>query len=161
HFGTQTKHTNITFVSEAEIENIYGKTSSASGTTWIDFDAGKGKANIKVPVKDLDTGIELRNEHLRSETWLDEKQFPDIKFASDGFDVKEKNKDKGLFEAKVKGKFTLHGVTKDIETTAKVARLSKEMSAKIGDGDWVRITATFEVTIADYGIKIPNEQVAP
>ena len=56
-FGTDAKHTNISFVSEADIENIYGMTHTASGRTWIDFDALEGKCNVVVPVKDLDTGI--------------------------------------------------------------------------------------------------------
>ena len=158
-FGTDTKHTNVTFVSEAEIENIYGMSHSAKGRTWLDFDALKGKCNVSVPVASLDTGIPLRNEHLRSSTWMDAEKHPDVTLVSDGFDLVAKNKDKGIYEAKFKGKLTIHGVTKDLETTAKVVKLAEEQGKKIGDGDWIRVTAGFDVTIKDFGITIPEGPV--
>jgi polyisoprenoid-binding protein YceI len=154
-FGMHDKHTNITFTSETEIETIDGLTHSASGQTWIDFEALKGKCSVKVPVDSLRTGVDLRDEHLRSETWLDQKKYPDISLVSDGFDLVAKNKDKGIYSAKFKGKLTIHGVTKDLETTAKVIKLSKEQSDMMGDGEWVHVVAGFDVTLKDFDVVIP------
>jgi polyisoprenoid-binding protein YceI len=155
HFGMNEKHTNVTFSSETEIETIDGLTHTASGRTWVDFDGLKGKCNITVPVDSMKTGVDLRDEHLRSETWLDQKKYPDISFVSDDFDLVAKNKDKGIYSAKVKGKLTIHGVTKDLETTAKVVKLSKEQAAMVGDGEWVHVVAGFDVTLKDFDVKIP------
>ncbi len=155
HFAMHEKHTNVTFSSETEIETIDGLTHTASGQTWIDFDGLKGKCNIKVPVDSMKTGVDLRDEHLRSETWLDAKKYPDISFASDGFDLVAKNKDKGIYSAKVKGKLTIHGVTKDLETTAKIVKLGKEQADMIGAGEWVHVVAGFDVTLKDFKIEIP------
>src|SRR5258706_14508131 len=76
HFGMHPKYTNITFVSEADIENIYGITHTAKGTTWLDFDTLTGKCSISVPVKSLDTGIPQRNEHLQTDQWLHRANYP-------------------------------------------------------------------------------------
>jgi polyisoprenoid-binding protein YceI len=158
-FGAATKHTNVTFTSEAEVENIYGITNTVSGSAWLDFEALKGKCSISVPVKSLDTRIELRNEHLRSETWLDEKKYPDITLASEGFDLTEKNKDKGIYQAAFKGKLTIHGVTKDLETTARVIKIAPDMTKMLGEGEWVRVIASFDVTLKDFDITIPDGPV--
>jgi len=154
-FGSEEKHTNITFVSEAEVENIYGVTHTASGQTWIDFDGLKGKCNVSVPVDSLRTGIDARDGHLRSDAWLDAEKYPDIKLTCDDFDLTAKNKDKGLYETKFKGKLTIHGVTNDLETTVKVVKVSDAQAEKMGGGEWVRVTASFDVTLKDFKITIP------
>lgn len=159
HVGTQTKHTNVTFTSEADVENIYGTTNVASGTVWLDLVDRKGKASITVPVKHMKTGIELRDEHLRSEQWLDEKKHPDITFVTDGFEVAETNREKGIHEAKVKGKLTIHGVTKDLETAVRITVVPSEKSKILGEGDWVRVVTGFEVKLSDFGVKIPEGPV--
>jgi len=156
HFGTHSKHTNMTFTSEADLENIYGTSNVASGTVWLDLAEKKGKASITVPVKNLRTGIELRDEHLRSDQWLDAAKFPDITFATEGFDVAEKNKDKGIWEARVKGKFTMHGVAKDLEAPVRIVTVPAEKAKVLGEGSWVRVTTGFEVKLSDHGVKIPD-----
>lgn len=161
NFGLNEKHTNVTFTSEADVENIYGMCHVASGTTWLDLETGKGKARIVVPVKHMKTGIDERDEHLRSDAWLDEEKHPEIVFVSDGFDITAKNRDKGVYEAKVKGTITIKGVKRDIETTARIVAVA-EKSAKaagLGDGKWVRVTASFDVPLADFDVKVPDGPV--
>ncbi len=157
--GTATKHTNITFTSEADIENIYGITNVSSGNVRVDWEKKKGSAAVTVPVASLKTGIDLRDEHLRSDKWLDAEKYPDITFTAESFDLVQKNAEKGLWETKVAGKLTIHGVTRDLETTARVVRHSPELSKKIGNGEWVRIVAAFDVTIADFGVVVPDGPV--
>jgi polyisoprenoid-binding protein YceI len=158
-FGMHDKHTNITFSSETEVETINGISHTAKGSTWIDFEALKGKCDIAVPVSSLRTGIDARDEHLRSDQWLDAEKHPDIKLASESFDLTVKNKDKGIYESKLKGKLTIHGVTKDLETTAKVVKLSAEQNKLVGEGEWVHVIATFDVTLKDFDVIIPSERV--
>ena len=51
----------------------------------------------------------------------------------------------GTYTAKVKGKLTIHGVTKDVETTGIL---------KINGGK-IDASSTFNVLVSDYNIKIP------
>lgn len=158
-FGTHEKHTNVTFTSEADIENIYGMTHVASGSATLDLAGGKGSASITIPVKELRTGIDKRDEHLRSDAWLDEEKFPSITFEAASFDVSAKNREKGLYEATVKGTLTIHGVAKELTTTAKIAAVPEKAAKVLGDGKWVRVTTAFDVRLGDFGIKIPDGPV--
>lgn len=162
HAGTGTKHTNIAFVSEAEIETIHGTSNRIEGTFWADFDAGKGKTNLKVPVASLRTGIDTRDEHLRSDQWLDAETFPDITLVSDDITLTAKNAERGIWEAKVRGRLTVHGVAKERTIDATVIRLPEAVAGKLGAGEWVKITAKLDVKLSDHGVSIPNpEQVGP
>ena len=159
HLGTHSKHTNVTFTSEADLENIYGITHVVSGTVGLDLVDKKGKASITVPVKHMKTGIDARDGHLQNDQWLDAAKFPDITFVTQGFDVVEKNKDKGIWEAKVKGTLTVHGVAKDLETTARIVTVPEDKAKILGEGSWVRLTTSFDVKLSDHGVKIPDGPV--
>jgi polyisoprenoid-binding protein YceI len=162
HFGTHAKHTNVTFVSEADLETIHGVTNTVRGTAWIDFEAKRARADLAVPVASMDTGIPLRNEHMRSEKWLDESKHPDVTFASDGFELTLRNRlDNGteVYAAKAKGRLTVHGVTRDVEPEVTVTRLAPELAKRIGPGDWVRVVTSFEVKLSDHKVEVPGGPV--
>ncbi len=156
YVGTETKHTNVSFVSEADIETIYGSTHSASGQTWLDFDGGKGKCRVTVPVKDLKTGIDKRDEHLRGKSWLDAAKHPDITFKTG--DIKVVDAKKGTWKAK--GKITIKGVTKDLTADVSIKKVPAKLATKLGKGEWVRVKTSFDVKITDFGVEIP-EGVGP
>ncbi len=161
HFGTNVKHTNIAFVSEAEIETIHGTTHEMSGTFSVDFDELTGKCKLVVPVKGLHTGIEKRDEHLQSDAWLDAEKFPSITLECSSIKLTEKKAGR-VYSAKLKAKLTVHGVTKERELDATIIRLPAKLGKKMGAGDWVKVTSRFDVEFDDHGITIPNaEQVGP
>jgi polyisoprenoid-binding protein YceI len=161
HLGTGTKHTNIAFVSEAEIETIHGTTNEMSGTFFADFEGLKGKCSLTVPVSGLHTGIATRDEHLRSDQWLDAEKHPNITLTSAEITLTEKKPGR-VYSAKIKGKLTVHGVTKERTIDATVIRLPEKLGKKMGDGEWLKLTARFDVNFDDHGITIPNaEQVGP
>ncbi len=161
-FGTATKHTNIAFVSEAEIETINGMCHEMSGSCALDFEALSGSCALTIPVASLQTGIPTRDEHLRSDAWLDAEKHPDITLTSDAITLKAKDAAKGLYTATLKAKLTIHGVTKERELTADVLKLPEAVARKVGDGEWVRVTSKFDVKLGDHDVKIPNpETVGP
>ena len=161
HLGTGTKHTNIAFVSEAEIETIHGTTNQMSGTFFVNFDELKGKCNLRIPVDGLRTGIPTRDEHLRSDAWLDAEKHPLITLTSSDITLTEKKKGR-LYDARIKGKLTVHGVEKERTIEATVIRLPEKLGKKMGAGEWVKLTSRFDVHFDDHGITIPNaEQVGP
>ena len=158
-FGTSKKHTNVTFVSEADVENIYGSTNVVSGQTFLNLDEGKGKCNIRIPIEHMKTGIETRDEHMRSDQWLDAAKYPQIQFRSSEIQLKP-GKRAGRFEGTAKGTMSIHGVEKEITVPVKVRKVSDKLAKLIGDGEWVRVTTEFDVKLSDYGIEIPDGPVA-
>lgn len=158
-FGTSKKHTNVTFVSEAEIENIYGSTNVVEGQTFLNFDEGRGKCNVRIPVEHMKTGIELRDEHMRSDQWLDAEQYPEIQFRSSDVTF-SKSGAGGSYRGKAKGEITIHGVTRELEADVRLRKVPEKFSKMIGDGQWVRVTTEFDVKLSDFDIEIPAGQVA-
>lgn len=145
----------IQFVSEAPLETFTGRTSKASGQISVDPAApAQAKADIKVDVASIDTNIELRNEHLASENWLDAKKFPNAEFVITSVSGVDKLKANDVVEVDVKGKFTIHGVTKDVTTKAKV-RWTPAADGK-GKGDTLRVQAAFVIKLEDHKVSIPS-----
>ncbi|MDH5445325.1 MAG: YceI family protein [Gammaproteobacteria bacterium] len=109
------------------------------------FDAKNPKAskiNVNIDPASVDSNHAERDKHLRSKDFLDVDKFPTAKFVSTSYTPKGKNK--GV----LKGKLTLHGVTKAISINIK----------HIGEGKdpWGGYRAGFEgsvkLKLADYGI---------
>ena len=70
-----------TFVSDAPLETMTGKTKKVTGSVTVDpADITKTKGKFKVPVKSIRTGSDLRDEHLQGDGWLDAKKNPFLHF---------------------------------------------------------------------------------
>src|SRR5688572_28854136 len=82
YVGHHPKFINITFDSHADIESILGTTNQATGTIVADLAKGTGSVTLSVPVASMKTGIDMRDEHLRSPMWMYAAKFPDITFVS-------------------------------------------------------------------------------
>ena len=68
------KYRNIASIeSVADFETFTGKTNEVSGSFFYDPTTKKGGGKIVVDPSAIDTGIPLRNEHMKSEGWLDTK----------------------------------------------------------------------------------------
>ena len=150
----------VTFVSDAPLETMTGVSSRMTGELSIDpNNVSATRGTIRVPISSLRTGIDLRDEHLRNDKWLDEKRFSHATFAITSVSGPEKlqpNKDTKL---KIQGDFTIHGVTRKVTATAKVrwVPLTEEMRKTPGiTGDVVRGSASFSVRLTDYGITVPS-----
>ena len=134
------------FVSEAPVEKIVG-TAPIKGSFTIDFDKPDTvKGAFKVPVAQMKTGNETRDEHLRGAEWLNAEKCPNIEFLANSGEVKEvKAADaRGISAMKilVKGKMTINCVSQPM--TAKVIVKRKAKMAKIG--------GKFEIKLADFKV---------
>ena len=167
YFGAQPSHTNISFTSRTDLETIVGSTNAVTGSASADLAGGKlSKLDLVVPVASLRTGIDVRDEHLRSANWLDEANFPDIRFtATSG----KKTKYVYLFGKKtdgnnweISGTFSMHGQSKPLTVKAVVREIPAALAkrAGLGDGRWIRVQASFPVTFTEFGINLPGG-VAP
>jgi polyisoprenoid-binding protein YceI len=141
----------VTFVSDAPLETMTGKSSKVTGGMTLDpADISKTRGSFKVPVVSLRTDNDLRDEHLQGDGWLDAKKNPNIHFEITEVilgkkDSRELKKDKNT-KVQVKGKFTAHGITKPVIAKGTV---------KWSDGS-LHIKAEFTVTLEDHSISVPS-----
>ena len=162
YLGTATKHTNITFVSEAEIENIYGRTHQMSGTFTVDWEKGTAKASFSVPVASMQTGIAKRDEHLRGEQWLNAKKYPNITLTSEKVTLTPIAGKKGRYDVTIDGVLTIKGVPHHATYKAKLMKVPVRLHKKLGGGEWIKLTSRFQVNFDDHNITIPHvEMVGP
>lgn len=155
-FGKKPQLTTLRATSETTIETILTTTSSIHG--WVGYDKEKGLAatRLHIPVAQLKTLDKLRDEHLRGEAWLDEKNHKMIVFESQ----KATKKDEKTWT--VEGTFTMRGVAKPLTLDVVVDEVPAETvkAANWGDKPGLRITGDFKVKLSDFGVKIPQQAVA-
>lgn len=157
YFGTSEPRTNISFVSDADIEFIQGTTNKMdAATSQITVDASGKQASglLRVDVGTLQTGIALRDEHLRSAMWLDAKKYPWITLKLDEI-VEGKDGRTWTY----KGKLTIKGVTKSVSGEVRVMPIPTTVKG-LGAGEWVRVRAKFDVDLHDFGVNIPQNVVS-
>lgn len=149
------------FTSDAPFEKIVGLSSGLDATVMINKDdiTKSPKGMVKVPIANIKTGIDLRDEHLRSKDWLNSEKYP---FAE--FHLKEiKNaSSKQLVDGKkvnatLIGTFSVHGVSKNIEVPAVLTYFKESEQTKTKtEGNLLVVNAEFSIKLSDYGVKIPS-----
>ena len=151
-----------TFESEATLETIKGTTTKISGSITADpANAGASTATITVDLNALDTGISMRNEHMRGEKFLDTEKYPSATFKTVSVGGAKSVAANQPAELQLTGDFTLHGVTKRITVPARVVLIPENDLTKSsrGPGDWIHGTVTFPIKLTDYAITVPEKLV--
>lgn len=144
----QIRRARVSFKSEAPLETINGRTSQASGTFRIDpSNLAATRGTITVPVASLRTGIDLRDEHLRGEDWLDAGSHPNATFEITGVTGASSLSANEDANVTVRGNFTIHGVTKPVTARTRV---------QWDGGTRVRGRAQFTVKLDEHGVDIPS-----
>jgi polyisoprenoid-binding protein YceI len=142
------------FFSTTPLEDITGISNDVKGIVTFDInDFSTLKGKISISVASLKTGIDLRDEHLRSANWLDAESYPEVIFnikkVSD-IQVVEANK----LRSKVTGDFTAHGVTKEVVADAIVTYLDEsEETKKRAPGDLLGVQAKFNIVLSDFDVE--------
>ena len=125
---------------DAKTTSLSGSvTASASGSPAYD-------GSLAVDLRTLDTGIGLRNEHLR-ENYLEVDKGPgfDTAILSE-IDLKGFSPDAPEGKGSFAGSLTLHGVTKTVTGAVDVRQA----------GAGLRVKASFPVNLSDYSIRKPR-----
>ncbi len=137
--------------SESEFESFTGKTSQVSGAVVIDFAKKNGTGTLEVDVASIDTGIPLRNEHMKGSMWMDATKFPTIKFST------KEVRGVGNDFYNVPGTLTLHGISKAVTAKVRIRYRAASAATKAAGfgGDVLQISTKFAVRLSDYGISIP------
>ena len=116
-----------------------------------------------IDAKTLSVENAMMKEHMLGAEWLDVAKNPTISFTVSGLSDFKMEGEKAT--AKVKGKFSLKGVEKEISVPATVTLLRDKLGARTGgkmQGDLMVIRTEFTIKRADYGInpKAPADKVA-
>jgi polyisoprenoid-binding protein YceI len=136
-------HTTAAFtVRHMGISNVHGRFTKLEGSATVDdSDITKSSVNTTIYVDSVDTGVQMRDNDLKSPNYFDAAQFQTITFKSKSV---SKNGDK----LKVLGDLTIHGVTKEVTLDV------DGPSAPIKQGPNLRrgLSATTTINRKDFGV---------
>jgi polyisoprenoid-binding protein YceI len=140
------------FRSHAAVESFEGKTRQVSG--WVECDpAALGDSvtvYVAVDLASLDTGIDLRNRHMR-ENHLETDKYPQAVFRGGrlfGAPAKLEVGQSATFE--IAGEIELHGVTRPLRAPLEVTLLAADGPRQL------RVATHFPVSLADFHIARPQ-----
>jgi polyisoprenoid-binding protein YceI len=146
---TKGMHAFVTFkVKHLGYSWLQGRFNTFSGE--FDYDETNPENNsikIDIDVASLDSNHAERDKHLRSERFFDTKKFPKATFVSTGW------KDHGNGKATLSGKFTLRGITKDINLDVNYIGGGKDPWGGFRRG----FEGTTTLQLSDYNMKEANK----
>lgn len=130
------KHMGISFV-DGSFKKFDGSVVAAKA------DLTDAKINFTVDVNSVNTGVEMRDNHLKTDDFFNAAQHPTMTFESTSF---KKGKENNYTLA---GKLTIRDVTKDVVFAVVYGGTAKDQQGNTKAG----FTATTTVNRLDYNIK--------
>ncbi len=138
------------FISISKFESFDGITDKIDGyVLWdgqdlkVDSLPSKSELYFEVQLDGLDTGIGLRNRHMR-ENYLETDKYPLAKYSGQITKV-ENSPDRGLIIT-AEGKFSVHGVERPMTISGVITP---------GENAY-HVKSDFEIKLPDFNIKIPS-----
>lgn len=137
-----TKSGRISFISKSPLENIDGNHKSATCV----LDTKTGNLQFAVLMKGFEFEKALMQEHF-NENYVESHKYPKAEFRGMVVNNNDINYSKyGNYTAKVKGTLTMHGESREVETTGNVV-------VKAGK---IQAVSEFTILLSDYKIEIPK-----
>lgn len=139
------KKNSVKFRSKAPIEDFDGITGKIDGFLFSEGDnlLEKSELYFEVDLNSIDTGIGLRNRHMR-ENYLETDKFPYAYYV--GKLVKAESANENVINVTAEGTMFIHGERNPLTVTG---ILTKEAAG-------FRIKTDFKISLTDYKIKIPK-----
>jgi len=136
-----TKSGQISFFSRAPLESI----EAGNKNVTCVLDRKTGQLQFVVLMKGFEFKKALMQEHF-NENYVESSKFPKAEFKGQILNNSDINyKQDGTYQANVKGKLSIHGETKEIESAGTVTIKDGKISA----------TSDFKILLSDYKITIP------
>jgi polyisoprenoid-binding protein YceI len=127
------------------ISTVRGTFTKVNGTATYDpADVSKTSLDITIDAASVDSRVEMRDNDLRSDHFLDVAKYPVITFVSKGAEVAGEGK------LKIRGDLTLHGVTKPV--ILNVDGPSGPIKDPMRGGSRMGASATTTINRSDFGM---------
>lgn len=138
-------HANASFaVRHMMVSTVRGRLGTVDGTLTFDPDNPQAsQVEVEIDAASIDTGIEDRDNHLRSPDFLDVEKYPTITFKSTNVEVTGDNK------GKVTGDLTIRDVTRPV--TLNVTFLGQSVNPMDGS-QTVGFEAKTSIDREDWGL---------
>jgi len=146
----------VTVFSESTLEDFTCVCNRVLGECELDpkkLESFSGRFSVRV--KDLKTGMDLRDQHMVGPDWLDAAQFPEVSIQIDKVDEVKKTAPTSASLVFV-GTCSLRGKTQPVRIPATLTYLDEtpETMRRV-KGDLLRLRASFDLSLAEYGITGP------
>jgi polyisoprenoid-binding protein YceI len=147
-FRIQPEASEITFRATSRLMNADGRFARFSGDVMVDPAVLAGaRVSLTIDSASLDTGIEMRDNHLRSSDFFDVERFPTVAFQSVRVEAAGRR-------ATVVGRLTLHGVTREIAVPIDVQITS---AALVASGEFIVNRGEYAMNYNSFLNPIGNE----
>jgi len=147
-FRIQPEASEVTFKATSRFMNADGRFHRLAGEVVVDpKDLTTAKVTLSIDATSIDTGIGLRDNHLRSEDFFDVRQFPTITFQSLRVEGAGRR-------ATVLGRLSLHGVAREIAVPVDIDLTSP---ALVATGELVINRRDYGITYQSFLNPIGNE----
>ena len=145
-------------LSRAPLETILVRTNDIRGEMEIDPDdvTDRPRVTFEVPIAEMDSGIPLMNDVMRSDRWLDAAKTPAVRFTLGR--VLAPAAPTPLADGKplvltAEGTLELRGVSRPVAVRAEVTWMrGNDNTARRLPGDLLHVVARFDVHLAAFGI---------
>jgi polyisoprenoid-binding protein YceI len=153
-------HTDILFSAKhMMVTNVRGKFDAVDGSLEIDeAEPTRSSGRFVVQAASIDTGVQMRDDHLRSADFFDTEHHPEITFASTRIEAK------GRDRYAVTGDLTIRGTTKQVTFDVEVLgfytsmkggrRVGLRAETKLRREDW---GLTWNVGLESGGVVVSRE----
>ncbi|MEU6505132.1 MULTISPECIES: YceI family protein [unclassified Streptomyces] len=119
-------HSSIGFTARhIGLARIHGQFNSFAGVVRIGERVERSAMHVVIDAASIDTGVRMRDDHLRSADFLDVERFPTLEFYSDRF------VHKGGSRWAITGALSLHGVTRTITLDTEYLGLGNGMEGEV------------------------------
>jgi polyisoprenoid-binding protein YceI len=129
------------FISRAPLLEFEGVSDKLQGLLDLD----QNLVDFYIDLETLDTGIELRDKHMR-DSYLETAIYPFAEFSGTFLRIPDVEA-QGPQSVTVTGVFQMHGVSRDITVDGEL---------DFSDPNKVRLVASWNVLLSDYDIEIPK-----
>jgi hypothetical protein len=137
-----TRNGHVSFLSSTPLEDIKGDNNQVASV----LDIGTGAVEFAIAINAFQFDKAKLQEHF-NENYMESTKFPKATYKGTISNLAEiKFGTAGTYKAKVNGKMTMHGVTKDVATEGTIEVKGTQLIVK----------SNFNVNPEDYQIKIPD-----
>ncbi len=125
------------------ITTVKGRFKSVRGTLVLDeVDPSRSSVEVEIDTASLDSGVEYRDNHLKSADFLEVEKYPTITFKSTRVEPQDSNR------ARITGDMTIHGVSREAVLDTELTGRGKNPMGK----EIIAFEATTSIVRQDFGL---------